>query len=127
MAANAMASAPPGYALPDVEDYNTRYAVIAWVTSLGTSYIAYGQQLVDEGYDSLYSLTFDAEELSEVCPGIKRGHAVRMAKAAKVIAERLGVTEAVAASETVDGEVSVRVRPSTKDIPDLNNIPTAAG
>ena len=127
MAANAMAAAPPGHTLPDVDDYNTQQAVIAWVTSLGTSYISYGQTLVDEGYDSLYSMTFDADELAELCPEIKRGHAIRMARAAKVIAELLGVAEATATSTSVDGEVVVRTRGAPKDIPDLNALPTAIG
>ena len=66
MAANAMASVPPGHALPDVANYNTPQAVIAWASSLGTPFIAYGQQLVGEGYDYLYSITFDTDELAEM-------------------------------------------------------------
>ena len=78
----AIAAIPPGYAIPEGVDVNTDAAVLAWAALLGAPYVEYAEALIDEGYDTLYNLTFDMDELIRVCPAVKRGHAIRLMTAA---------------------------------------------
>ena len=89
----------PGSKLPEGVDPNSVESVKAWLATFSEGIAAkaaeYSGILVGMGFDSLYALEFEAEDI--VCETLPKGHARAIASNALAIRKRLGYGEATEA------------------------------
>ena len=83
MVAESVVPPASGHGIPSEVDLEAPEAVLKWMSTFGETYEVYGKKIVAAHYDSMHTLNFTEEELTEL--SIPKPHARRIVAAAQSV------------------------------------------